>query len=120
MAFILMDIVGFYIRKKWEKERAANHESVESEDNSSSCFMKLPKNPRQRKVIIIVIALVTCDLLQTLLDLYSPIKFILEDFMNNEIIKPRITDLVIYFLKEIFDFTTSLALLYIGYRLTIK
>ena len=29
-------------------------------------------------------------------------------------------DLVIYLLKEIFDFTTSLALLYIGYRLTIK
>ena len=29
-------------------------------------------------------------------------------------------DLVIYLLKEILDFTTSLALLYAGYRLTIK
>jgi hypothetical protein len=120
MAFILMDIVRFYIRKKWEKERVANHESVESEDNGSSCFMKLPKNPRQRKVIIIVIALITCDVLQTLLDFYSPIKFILEEIMQNDIINPTITDLVIYFLKEIFDFITSLALLYIGYRLTTK
>jgi hypothetical protein len=120
MAFILMDIVRFYIRKKWEKERAANHDSVESEDNSSSCFMKLPKNPRQRKVIIIVIALVTCHVLQTLLDFYSPIKYILEEFINNDIIKPTIMDLAIYFLNEIFDFITSLALLYIGYRLTIK
>ena len=30
------------------------------------------------------------------------------------------TDLVIFMLKEIFDFITSLALLYVGYRLTTK
>jgi hypothetical protein len=78
MAYILMDIVRFYIRKKWEKERAVSHDTSESEENISRCFMKLPKNPRQRRVIIIVIALITCDVLQTLLDFYSPMKFILE------------------------------------------
>ena len=79
MAYILMGIVRFYIRKKWEMERAVSLDTSESEDNSSRCFIKLPKNPRQRKVIIIVIALITCNVLQTLLEFYSPIKFIIED-----------------------------------------
>lgn len=75
MAFILMDIVRFYIRKKYEKERAEEDLDISaSEDITTWRFMKLPKNPRQRKVIIIVIILITCDVLQTLLDFYSPIK----------------------------------------------
>jgi len=82
MAFILMDIVRFYIRKKYEKERAEEGLDISaSEDNRTWFFMKLPKNPRQRKVIIIVIILITCNVLQTLLDFYSPIKYILEESM---------------------------------------
>lgn len=51
MAFILMDIVRFYIRKKHEKERAEEGLDVSaSEDNRTWCFMKLPKNPRQKKL----------------------------------------------------------------------
>jgi len=79
MDFILMDIVRFYIKKKWEMERASSLYSSDSEDNSSRWFMKLPKNPRQRKVIIIVIALIICDVLHTLLDFYSPLKNIIAD-----------------------------------------
>ena len=71
MAFILMDIVRFYIKKKYEKERAEEGLDISaSEDIKTWCLMKLPKNPRQRKVIIIVIILITCDVLQTLLDFY--------------------------------------------------
>ena len=40
--------------------------------------------------------------------------------MPSEDLKTTATDLVIFMLKEIFDFITSLALLYVGYRLTTK
>jgi hypothetical protein len=40
--------------------------------------------------------------------------------LPSEDLKTTATDLVIFMLKEIFDFITSLALLYVGYRLTTK
>jgi hypothetical protein len=58
--------------------------------------------------------------LQTLLDLYTPLKLIfVKNYDNDQVFKANTTDMIIYIIKEIFDSTTNLLLLYVGYRLTI-
>ena len=115
-----MDIVVFYIRKKWEKERAESYYIVESEENRSRRIMRLPKNRRQRRLIIIMIFLIIRHVLQTLLDFYTPLKLIfVKKYEYDLVFNANTTDMIINIIKEIFDSTTNLLLLYVGYRLTI-
>ena len=82
--------------------------------------MRLPKNRRQRRLIIMMIFLIIRHVLQTLLDFYTPLKLIfVKNYDYDQVFKANTTDMIIYIIKEIFDSTTNLALLYVGYRLTI-
>ena len=109
------------MKKKWEKERDSSEDSSYfDEARQKNRCVKLPRNPRQRRIIIAVIFLIICDIIYTLLDFYEPLKFLIEEIDFKKEFNLSSLDLIVYSTKEVFDIILGLGFLFMGYKLSLK
>ena len=81
--------------------------------------MKLPRNPHQRSLTILIFTLVVFDLVDTISEVYGPIKTLINGNFDNPS-ERSLLDIIFYILRTIIDGALSLVFLYMGYKLAMK